>query len=276
MSPSQREREYARRRYEKWQERQASKQARRRRRRSTGLVVTSALAVVGVLAAVFWLAQVGDDAEPTDVAVTDAPSDAATDGAAGENPCPEPTLTPPAEPVQLDAVPEPAVAEDRTWTATLATSCGDVTVELDGQAAPQAVASFVQLAREGYFTGSPCHRLTTEGIFVLQCGDPTGTGTGGPGYTFGPVENAPEGDLYPAGTLAMARVGGDAQSQGSQFFLVYEDSTIPSDTAGGYTVFGRITDGLDVVQQVADGGVAGGGGDGQPARAVSIEQVTVQ
>ncbi|MFP5333925.1 MAG: peptidylprolyl isomerase [Actinomycetes bacterium] len=276
MSPSQREREYARRRYEKWQERQASKQARRRRRRNTGLVVTSALAVVAVLAAVFWLAQVGDGTEPTDAAATDAPSDAATDDAAGENPCPEPTVTPPAEPVQLDAAPDPAAAEGRTWTATLATSCGDVTVELDGQAAPQAVASFVQLAREGYFAGSPCHRLTTEGIFVLQCGDPTGTGTGGPGYTFGPVENAPEGDVYPAGTLAMARVGGDAESQGSQFFLVYEDSTIPSDAAGGYTVFGRITAGLDVVQQVADGGVAGGGGDGQPARAVSIEQVTVQ
>lgn len=273
MSPSQREREYARRRYEKWQERQSAKAARRRRRRRIGLVVTSALAVAGVLAAVFWLARSGD---PTPAEVTATPTDAPTDGEQAANPCPEPTVQPPAEPVQLDAAPDPAAAEGRTWTATIATSCGEVAVELYGDRAPRAVASFVTLAREGYFAGSPCHRLTTEGIYVLQCGDPTGTGTGGPGYTFGPVENAPADDVYPAGTLAMARVGGDANSQGSQFFLVYQDSTIPSDAAGGYTVFGRITGGLDVVQRVADGGVAGGAGDGQPARAVSIEQVTVQ
>ncbi len=83
---------------------------------------------------------------------------------------------------------------------------------------------------------------------------PGGTGGGGPGYSWGPIENAPTDDVYPAGTIAMARVGNDGASMGSQFFLVYEDSTIPSDSAGGYTVFGHITSGLDVVTTIADAG----------------------
>ena len=111
---------------------------------------------------------------------------------------------------------------------------------------------------------------------MLQCGDPTGTGTGDPGYSFGPIENAPSDDVYPAGTVAMARQGGDGESMGSQFFLVYEDSTIPSDAAGGYTVFGTITSGLDVVQAVADAGTQEGSGDGSPATPVTIEGVETQ
>ncbi|WP_062378033.1 peptidylprolyl isomerase [Demequina pelophila] len=172
-------------------------------------------------------------------------------------------------------VPDPALAEGRTWTAVVATSEGDITLELDGAAAPQAVASFVNLARQSYFDQTDCHRLTTDGIFVIQCGDPTGTGAGGPGYSFGPIENAPEDDVYPAGTLAMARRGGDAQSMGSQFFLVYEDSTIPSDAAGGYTVFGRVVDGMDIVDRVARAGTITGGPDGQPALSLILNEVSV-
>jgi peptidyl-prolyl cis-trans isomerase B (cyclophilin B) len=150
-------------------------------------------------------------------------------------------------------------------------------MELDGAAAPQAVASFVSLAQNGYFDGTGCHRLTTAGIYVLQCGDPTFTGSGSPGYHFGPIENAPEDDVYPAGTVAMARQGGNGESMGSQFFLVYEDSRIPSDEAGGYTVFGEITSGLDVVRAVADEGVAAvGATDGEPAGPVTIEGVETQ
>ena len=173
-------------------------------------------------------------------------------------------------------LPDAALAEGRTWTGTISTSQGDIAVELDGAAAPQAVANFVTLAQEGYFDGTDCHRLTTSGIYVLQCGDPTGTGTGSPGYAFGPIENAPADDVYPAGTIAMARQGGNGESMGSQFFLVYEDSTIPADDAGGYTVFGRITSGLDVVQAVADAGVSGGATDGAPATHVTIEGVETQ
>lgn len=175
---------------------------------------------------------------------------------------------------------DPSVAEDRTWTVTLKACSGDtqadIVLELDGEKAPQAVASFVTLAQGGYFDGTGCHRLVTEGIHVLQCGDPTFTGSGSPGYSFGPIENAPENDVYPEGTVAMARRGGDAESMGSQFFLVYEESTIPSDAAGGYTVFGTITSGLDFVQAVADTGAADGVPDGAPATPVTIEGVETQ
>jgi peptidyl-prolyl cis-trans isomerase B (cyclophilin B) len=273
VSPSQRDREYARRRYAEWQARQAER-ARQRRRRLTLLAIIGSVLVVGaIIAGVFALAA-GRDDDPQ-VAATDADASATSEPAEDpDNPCPAPTVEPPAEPLTFEAPPDPSVAENRVWTSVLATSCGDITVELFGDRAPKAVASFVQLARDGYFTGVPCHRLTTEGIFVLQCGDPTGTGQGGPGYNFGPVENAPADDSYPAGTLAMARVGDDANSQGSQFFLVYDDSAIPSDTAGGYSVFGRITSGLEIVQQVADGGLAEDGT--APARAISLDEVTVQ
>ena len=266
-SKSERERDYERRRHEAWQRRQAERAAERRRRRNTGLAAGGVVLVLVLLVVgAFWFAQSsGTDEAAGSTGASSAPANA----------CPAPTGSQPAEASSLTAAPDPSTAQDRTWTGTIATSCGDIGVDLDGAAAPQAVASFVALAQEGFFNGTPCHRLTTEGIYVLQCGDPTGTGTGGPGYTFGPVENAPADDVYPAGTIAMARQGGDGDSQGSQFFLVYRDSTIPSDAAGGYTVFGSITSGLDVVQRVADAG-ASGGSDGAPTTPIDIEQVTVQ
>lgn len=142
--------------------------------------------------------------------------------------------------------------------------------------APQAVANFVTLAKKGFFNQVSCHRLTTAGIFVLQCGDPTGTGTGGPGYSFGPIENAPADAVYKTGALAMARQSAKGDSMGSQFFIVYKDSTIPSDAAGGYTVFGEITSGIESVQKIARAGVEGGGSDGTPVKPVSINRVTVK
>ena len=112
---------------------------------------------------------------------------------------------------------------------------------------------------------------------MLQCGDPQGDGTGGPGFSYGPIENAPQDDFYPAGTIAMARQVGNASSQGSQFFIVYKDSTIPSYIAGGYTVIGHVTSGLDgLVNYVINGGVSGGGTDGVPATPVKITGITVQ
>jgi len=134
----------------------------------------------------------------------------------------------------------------------------------------------VTLAQDGYFEGISCHRLTTAGIFVLQCGDPNGDGTGGPGYNFGPIENAPADDLYEEGVIAMARRGGDDHSMGSQFFIVYQDSQIPSDSVGGYTVLGRVTGGLESIQDIAAAGVAGGGTDGPPIDSVTLENVSVE
>lgn len=150
---------------------------------------------------------------------------------------------------------------------TIATSAGDVGATLDAQAAPCTVNSFLSLADQGYFDDTTCHRLTTAGIFVLQCGDPTGSGAGGPGYSF--ADELSGRETYDAGTLAMANAGAD--TNGSQFFMVYEDSSLPPN----YTVFGQIDDaGLKVVQDVAAKGTASGASDGPPKEQVQIQSVT--
>jgi peptidyl-prolyl cis-trans isomerase B (cyclophilin B) len=144
-----------------------------------------------------------------------------------------------------------------------------IVIKLDPAKAPCTVNSFVYLAAQKYFDATPCHRLTTAGIFVLQCGDPTGTGSGGPGYEFGD-ENL-TGAMYPAGTVAMANAG--PGTNGSQFFLVYKDTTL----APNYTPFGTITGGLAVIQKVAAAGSdnSNGDGDGKPNLPVEITSVTV-
>ena len=181
------------------------------------------------------------------------------------------------EPQLAGEAPDPAGAENRVWEADIVIDGITVSVELDGVNAPQAVASFLSLSREGFFDQTSCHRLVTSGIFVLQCGDPTGTGTGGPDYRFGPIENAPSDNIYPTGTLAMARVGGDGSSMGSQFFIVYEQSFIPSDAAGGYTVFGQVTSGLEqLTSDIAQPGVQGGGSDGTPVAPAAIASITIR
>jgi peptidyl-prolyl cis-trans isomerase B (cyclophilin B) len=164
-----------------------------------------------------------------------------------------------------EVVPDIALAESRVWTGSMNVGEATLELELDGVNAPQAVANFVSLSQSGFYEGVSCHRLVTDGIYVLQCGDPDGTGGGGPGYTFGPIENAPADDSYVTGSLAMARVGGDGSSMGSQFFIVYQDSRIPSDDVGGYTIFGKITSGLDGLEPVISAGVEGGATDGPPA-----------
>lgn len=159
-------------------------------------------------------------------------------------------------------VADKSVAEDARWSGQMSFNGTSVGIELFGDLAPQAVANFLTLARANYYRPTLCPRLVTGGIKILQCGE--AELSGGPGYNFGPVENAPEDDLYKAGYLAMARVGGDGNSMGSQFFIVYEDSMIPSDAAGGYTVFGQITSGLDAVKDYASVGTVDGKSDGKP------------
>jgi peptidyl-prolyl cis-trans isomerase B (cyclophilin B) len=159
-----------------------------------------------------------------------------------------------------------------TVDATIDTSVGTLDATLDADKAPCTVNSFVSLARQGFFDKTPCHRLTTSstGIYVLQCGDPTGTGTGGPGYTI-PDEFA-KTDTYGPGTLAMANTG-SPNSGGSQFFVVYQQTPLPPK----YTVFGHISPaGVKLVQQVAAKGTdnAFGQGDGHPQEKVTITRVT--
>lgn len=166
-----------------------------------------------------------------------------------------------------DDLPPAKDGTDTPITATVETNCGDIVLELDTASAPQTVASFEFLAEQGYWDDSPCHRLTTAGIFVLQCGDPTGTGRGNPGYGYG-IENAPEDGVYAPGVLAMARTA-DPNSNGGQFFIVYEPTMLPTQ-GGGYSVFGRVTQGLELVQALAEQGVRGGATDGPPDQAISI------
>lgn len=292
MSPTSREREYAKRRYEKWQSKQVVRGDRRRRQQRILLAAGGAVAAVVVVAVVVTMltgggsdsTQAANGASPSgDTGASSSPGSATGSASASagasptgaKNPCPTPTVKAPGTVKAWGRAPAANTSMGKKWTWTLETTCGPIMIELDGAKAPQAVASAVFLAQQGFYNSTPCHRLTTDGIFVLQCGDPTGKGTGGPGYSYGPVENAPKNDLYPAGTVAMARQGGNGSSMGSQFFLVYKDSTIPSDAAGGYTVLGKITGGLGTLEKVAAGGVVGGQPDGDPARAVSLISTAV-
>lgn len=166
-----------------------------------------------------------------------------------------------------------------TISVSMSTDQGNIGLVLNNAEAPCTVNSFASLAQKGFFDDTTCHRLTTSpGLGVLQCGDPAGTGSGGPGYQFGneyPTNQYPKDDpalskpvLYPRGALAMANAGPD--TNGSQFFLVYKDSKLPPN----YTVFGTIdSTGLATLDKIAKDGVAGGAQDGKPATAVTVKSI---
>jgi peptidyl-prolyl cis-trans isomerase B (cyclophilin B) len=168
--------------------------------------------------------------------------------------------------------PDSTATETGSVPVTIDTSVGTLKATLDATAAPCTVSSFVSLATQGYFDNTPCHRLTTQGIYVLQCGDPTGTGRGGPGYTIPDELHGTE--AYGPGTLAMANTG-QPNSGGSQFFIVYKDSTAGLQKL--YTVFGQLDKAsLAVVQKVAAKGSdnSNGPGDGAPKDPVTITKVS--
>lgn len=183
---------------------------------------------------------------------------------------PEPATS--SDPAAADTSASPSsVASDQLPTSiAFTTNRGPITIATD-PAAPATVAAQAKLANEGYFDGTPCHRLVTEGIYVLQCGDPTGTGTGGPGYRL-PDENLPAASQnnYPAGTVAMANSG--PNTAGSQFFIVYQDSTLPP----GYTIWGTVDKGLNKVKRVAAAGTKSGSSDGEPKKSVTIESASAK
>ncbi|MEU8522036.1 peptidylprolyl isomerase [Streptomyces sp. NBC_01216] len=260
VSNDQRRRQLAREKYVRQQQRRQEAQ-RKARRRNT--VIAAALAVVlAAGGAVYASVSLTDDGKKSsDNTASDSPENA--------------------EPTQSESkAPEPALDIDpkAAYTMALKTNQGEVSFAMDAAKTPRTVNSFKYLADKKYFDGTKCHRLTTEGIFVLQCGDPDGDGTGGPGYNI-PDENldalgkagADGAVTYPAGTVAMANTG-QPGTGGSQFFLVYKDTKLPP----SYTPFGTIdAAGLKVVQEVAKGGVEGGATDGAPKKAVTIEKATV-
>ncbi|MFZ9353278.1 MAG: peptidylprolyl isomerase [Candidatus Nanopelagicales bacterium] len=167
-------------------------------------------------------------------------------------------------------LPNAGIGANNSAEFSIITNLGEIVIETFPDKAPLTVNALASLAQDNYFNNTICHRLTTEGIFVLQCGDPTGTGTGGPDFNI-PDENLPQPieNNYPAGTVAMANAG--PGTSGSQFFLVYQDTTL----GPNYSIWGKITKGLQIVQSVASQGVNGGGSDGAPAQSVTIESVAV-
>ncbi len=250
MAGSKREKELAKQRAERQAARRAAQSARRKQRNAVIATVVAVLLVAGGLGVLATTLSGGDDAPAANASSTASPGPGGCryeDAGKASREVPKP----PSEDVETSGV----------YVTTLTTNVGTVTFNMDAALTPCTVNSLRSLAHEKYFDGTECHRLTSQGIFVLQCGDPSGDGTGGPGYRF--ADENLEGATYPRGTVAMANSG--PGTNGSQFFLVYKDSQLPPD----YTPFGRISKGLDVLDKVAAGGSTPPG-DGSPKTGVTI------
>ncbi|MFI9817327.1 peptidylprolyl isomerase [Saccharothrix variisporea] len=271
-------------------ERQLARRAERAKRRRIISVVVTVIAVVVVGGGIYWLstADFGKSDDTAATSTTPKPIQIPTEvKALPKRP------TPLADPVNCEyrASKEPSskegtkapegtgVSATGTQTATIKANIGDLKLTLDKSLAPCTVNSFVSLAKQGYFNGTSCHRIGTEGLQMLQCGDPTGTGRGGPGYAFD-NETWPE-LTYGRGYLAMANAGIDQETQkgtnGSQFFIVYGDAQLSPD----YTVFGSVDEaGLKLIDEVAraghDGSFDPSPGGGKPNKEVKFESVTVE
>jgi peptidyl-prolyl cis-trans isomerase B (cyclophilin B) len=271
-----RQRRLARERYERNLSRRVAHQERARR--ITGITL-ACLLVAGLGVGGFFLFGGGPAHHPAAA----APSRPASTPSASPSPS---AAVPVAEPAHTCAYNVSGTASRKValppkhpdfrahYQAIIRTNRGNIVIHLLNSKATCAVNSFVSLASQKFYNQTSCHRLTTSGIFVLQCGDPTGTGSGGPGYQFG-YENL-SGAKYGAGTVAMAH-SSQPNSNGSQFFLVYKDSTsLPSN----YTPFGTIVSGLKIVQNVAkagsDNAFAAQGGGGHPKEKVVIKSVTIK
>ncbi|MEV5431397.1 peptidylprolyl isomerase [Streptomyces sp. NPDC052701] len=268
VSQEQRRRQLAR---EKFLRQQQRRTEARRKARIRNSVIASVLGVVLVGSLALYTTGVLE--KDDDKASTSAQASPSASASKAPDPCEKPAG---GKVKSQTWKKEPAMTIDKSakYTLRLATTCGEIDVALKASAAPHTVNSFDFLAGKGYFDHSKCHRLTTNGIYVLQCGDPTGTGTGGPGYTI-PDENLKDKSLkdntYPAGTVAMANTG-QKNSGGSQFFLVYRDSKLPP----SYTPFGTVSEaGMKVLKKIAGAGESTGAGDGAPNATVVINKATV-
>ena len=272
---SKRERELARAKWERQQARrseQADKQS---------VIKRSVLAGVAVIAVIVLVLANNDTSSPSASPERTNP------------PMPTPTLTtappvktstPSASTKSTCASHGPLVSTPKTFSKaptdlptgknlTLQTNCGTVSIALDPRA-PKTTQIMSNLANKNYFDNTPCHRLTTSGIYVLQCGDPTGTGTGGPGFKFAdenlPSVAANSAFNYSRGTIAMANSG--PNTNGSQFFIVYKSSPLPPN----YSIWGQVTSGMDVIDKIAAAGEESGNGDGKPKADVAITKASAR
>ncbi len=252
----------------------AERAAAARKRRQRQAVIGSALAVIVIAGAAFFVVNaLGSDDDPSNtaaappagtVACTWNPEDAAGGGK-----------------IVDVGTPGPNAPNTGTATMTIATTLGDIVATVDRAKAPCTAAAFEFLSGKKFWDGTKCHRLVTEGIKVLQCGDPSAKGkgyretdgTGGPSFRYA-EENLPTSATppYPRGTIAMAKTQAPA-STGSQFFIVYGDAQLPPD----YTVLGTVTKGMELVDQVAKAGTdnANQPGDGHPKKEVGIKTLTL-
>jgi peptidyl-prolyl cis-trans isomerase B (cyclophilin B) len=278
-----RQRRLARERFERQQQRRMER-ARKIRQRTT--IGGSAAAVVAIAVGSFFL--FGTSSKPS-AATTPKPTASTTPSAS-----PSAVTLPPATPLATVPAGAPATAPAThcTYTpsppasrnvgtppakpnssaksqATIVTNRGTVVIDLLNDRAACTVNSFVYLASKGYFNNTPCPRIVSSGIYVLQCGDPTGTGSGGPGYKF--ADENLKGATYPAGTLAMANAG--SGTNGSQFFVVYAGGGL----SPSYTPFGVVVKGLDIVRKVAEAGNnnSNPAGGGKPNESVTIKSVKI-
>jgi len=265
---------------EHYQRQQARRDQRTHRWRLIGIVAAACCAVV-LLGGGAYLTFGNGGGSPTAAATATPNPTASPTTAATPTPTPTPSLA--AEPAthctytssgtaarKVGVPPVKPAFKAAKYQATIKTNRGTVVLDLLNHKATCTVNSFIYLAAHNYFNNTSCHRLTTAGIYVLQCGDPTGTGSGGPGYKFADENLA--GAKYTQGTVAMANSG--PGTNGSQFFLVYRNSlTLPA----SYTPFGEIVSGLGIIQNVARAGTdnSNGNGDGHPKEKVTIESVTI-
>ncbi len=292
MPTNEQRRATAKRKLERQLERRAAQARRRRLYTIIGSVVGAIVVVAAVVGVVVFTNR---DSDSTSAAATSTPPGSS---AAPTEPTPAgngqlPAFKPPADlgkncqypaaeaaskpntPPRTGEVPtDPAQV-----SVSMTTNQGNIGIQLDNAKSPCTVNSFASLAQQNWFNDTTCHRLTTSpDLSVLQCGDPTAQGSGGPGYQFAneyPTNQYQPDDpalqepvVYPRGTLAMANAG--PGTNGSQFFLVYRDSKLPPN----YTAFGKIDDtGLATLDKIAAAGVAGGGQDGKPALDVQVKSI---
>ena len=262
MPTNQQRRDAAKRKLERQlQRREAQDRARRQR-----LVIIGVVAAVLVISGGVWLFVTRDSGSDTasDASSTDI---ASSEPAAPETPCSYPAYGTAAKEVSPPGNLEPL--NTGTVDSTIVLNGQDVPVSLNRELAPCGVNSFLSLASQGFYDNTDCSRLTvSEQLNILQCGDPTGQGNGGPGYTF--ATEAATDATYPVGTVALANAGAD--TSGSQFFIVYGATTLPA----SYTILGTVTgEGMKIVDEIAAQGVQNGAQDGPPVAVTTIARVTV-
>lgn len=251
-----REKELARAKFERQQQRRS-----RRKKRNFFAKIVSYLIMLALIIS-YGASLVSQDSQPAvEASQTPSPTAPIVAGCDVASPTRANNISYPAAPTDLTAAQE----------IVLNTNCGALTIQTD-KAAPTTVGILSHLARTNFYDGVNCHRLTTQDIFVIQCGSPTGTPSGGPGFRFAD-ENLPVGDsngsfIYPRGTVAMANSG--PNTNGSQFFIVYQDSPLPAN----YSIWGKISSGLETIDAIAQAGTITGQPDGPPAQTLVISSAT--